>query len=161
MAVYIHAFGHTQLLSNSSPATVFIQHGMPYQRSEHGDSFCSPIYQDDIVEQVQGLLQHAAVPAPTVNLGGDEIVSMEEMLAYIESLTGLEARVTTGEEAVEAVIEAVRGDKSALTNEAADVLFHLLVMLQSRGVALSDVMSELASRQGTSGLAEKAARKKD
>ncbi|WP_299848385.1 phosphoribosyl-ATP diphosphatase [uncultured Roseovarius sp.] len=65
-----------------------------------------------------------------------------------------------GEEAVEAVIEAVRGDREALTNEAADVLFHLLVMLQSRDVALSDVMRELARRQGTSGLVEKAARKK-
>ncbi|MFD1156855.1 phosphoribosyl-ATP diphosphatase [Roseovarius aestuarii] len=65
-----------------------------------------------------------------------------------------------GEEAVEAVIEAVRGDKAALTNEAADVLFHLLVMLKSRDVALDDVMAELARRQGTSGLAEKAARKK-
>ncbi len=64
-----------------------------------------------------------------------------------------------GEEAVEAIIEAVKGDQAALTSEAADVLFHLLVMLQSRGVALSDVMAELARRQGTSGLAEKAARK--
>jgi phosphoribosyl-ATP pyrophosphohydrolase len=64
-----------------------------------------------------------------------------------------------GEEAVEAIIEAVRGDSKALTSEAADVLFHLLVMLQSRGVPLSDVMAELARRQGTSGLAEKAARK--
>jgi phosphoribosyl-ATP pyrophosphohydrolase len=64
-----------------------------------------------------------------------------------------------GEEAVEAIIEAVKGDKPALTSEAADVLFHLLVMLQSRGVALSDVMAELARRQGTSGIAEKAARK--
>jgi phosphoribosyl-ATP pyrophosphohydrolase len=64
-----------------------------------------------------------------------------------------------GEEAVEAIIEAVKGDQAALTSEAADVLFHLLVMLQSRGVALADVMAELARRQGTSGLAEKAARK--
>jgi len=64
-----------------------------------------------------------------------------------------------GEEAIEAIIEAVKGDKTALTSEAADVLFHLLVMLQSRGVALSDVMAELARRQGTSGIAEKAARK--
>ncbi len=64
-----------------------------------------------------------------------------------------------GEEAVEAIIEAVKGDTEALTSEAADVLFHLLVLLQSRGVALSDVMAELARRQGTSGLAEKAARK--
>ncbi len=66
-----------------------------------------------------------------------------------------------GEEAVEAVIEAVRGDTDALTAEAADVLFHLLVMLQSRGVPFSAVMEELGRRQGTSGLAEKAARQKD
>ncbi len=66
-----------------------------------------------------------------------------------------------GEEAVEAIIEAVKGDRAALTGEAADVLFHLLVMLQSRGVTLSDVMAELARRQGQSGLAEKAARSKD
>jgi phosphoribosyl-ATP pyrophosphohydrolase len=63
-----------------------------------------------------------------------------------------------GEEAVEAIIEAVKGDRAALTREAADVLFHLLVMLQSRGVALADVMAELERRQGRSGLAEKAAR---
>ena len=66
-----------------------------------------------------------------------------------------------GEEAIEAVIEAVRGDRAALTAEAADVLYHLLVMLQSRGVTLDDVTAELAQRQGTSGLAEKAARQKD
>ena len=65
-----------------------------------------------------------------------------------------------GEEAVEAIIEAVKGDKAGLTSEAADVLFHLLVMLQSRDVALADVMAELARRQGTSGLAEKASRPK-
>lgn len=64
-----------------------------------------------------------------------------------------------GEEAVEAIIEAVKGDRAGLTSEAADVLFHLLVMLQSRDVALADVMAELARRQGTSGIAEKAARK--
>lgn len=63
-----------------------------------------------------------------------------------------------GEEAIEAVIEAVRGDRGALTAEAADVLFHLLVMLRSRDVALSDVMAELDSRQARSGLAEKASR---
>lgn len=64
-----------------------------------------------------------------------------------------------GEEAIEAIIEAIKGDKARLTSEAADVLFHLLVMLQSRDVPLSDVMNELARRQGTSGIAEKAARK--
>lgn len=63
-----------------------------------------------------------------------------------------------GEEAVEAIIEAVKGDKAALTGEAADVLYHLLVMLAARDVALSDVMDELARREGTSGIAEKAAR---
>ncbi|GAA6200568.1 phosphoribosyl-ATP diphosphatase [Aquicoccus sp. SU-CL01552] len=64
-----------------------------------------------------------------------------------------------GEEAVEAIIEAVKGDRARLTSEAADVLYHLLVMLQSRQVPLSDVLGELARRQGTSGIAEKAARK--
>ncbi|MEM6480664.1 MAG: phosphoribosyl-ATP diphosphatase [Pseudomonadota bacterium] len=64
-----------------------------------------------------------------------------------------------GEEAVEAIVEAVRGDRSGLTSEAADVLFHLLVMLRSRDVALADVMAELAVRTGQSGLSEKAARK--
>jgi phosphoribosyl-ATP pyrophosphohydrolase len=66
-----------------------------------------------------------------------------------------------GEEAVEAIIEAVKGDRARLTSEAADVLFHLLVMLQSRDVALDDVMAELSRRQGTSGLSEKASRSKD
>ena len=63
-----------------------------------------------------------------------------------------------GEEAVEAIIEAVKDDKTKLASEAADVLFHLLVMLKSRDVALSDVMAELARRQGQSGIDEKASR---
>ncbi|MEL7255391.1 MAG: phosphoribosyl-ATP diphosphatase [Pseudomonadota bacterium] len=63
-----------------------------------------------------------------------------------------------GEEAVECLIEAVRGDTARLTSEAADVLFHLLVMLHARGVSIRDVMDELATRQSQSGLAEKAAR---
>ena len=64
-----------------------------------------------------------------------------------------------GEEAIEAIIEAVRGDRAALTREAADVLYHLLVMLAARDVTLAEVLAELARRQGTSGIAEKAARK--
>jgi phosphoribosyl-ATP pyrophosphohydrolase len=63
-----------------------------------------------------------------------------------------------GEEAVEAIIEAVRNDPKALTAEAADVLYHLLVMLAARDVPLSDVLAELERRQGQSGLAEKAQR---
>jgi phosphoribosyl-ATP pyrophosphohydrolase len=65
-----------------------------------------------------------------------------------------------GEEAIEAVIEAVKGDAQGLTSEAADVLFHLLVMLHSRGVSLDDVLDELACRQSQSGLQEKASRPK-
>jgi phosphoribosyl-ATP pyrophosphohydrolase len=63
-----------------------------------------------------------------------------------------------GEEAVEAIIEAVKGDRDRLTSEAADVLFHLLVMLAARDVTLADVLAELDRREGMSGIAEKASR---
>lgn len=63
-----------------------------------------------------------------------------------------------GEEAVEAIIEAVKNDKAKLISEAADVLFHLLVMLRSRGIAFEDVLKELDRREGTSGIEEKASR---
>jgi phosphoribosyl-ATP pyrophosphohydrolase len=63
-----------------------------------------------------------------------------------------------GEEAVEAIIEAVRGDRDRLTSEAADVLYHFLVMLAARDVTLAEVLAELDRRHGVSGLAEKAMR---
>ncbi len=63
-----------------------------------------------------------------------------------------------GEEAVEAIIEAVKGDRARLTSEAADVLYHLLVMLTARDVTLAEVLAELDRREGTSGIAEKAGR---
>lgn len=63
-----------------------------------------------------------------------------------------------GEEAVEAIIEAVKGDRARLTSEAADVLYHLLVMLTARDVTLDEVLAELDRREGTSGIAEKAGR---
>ena len=63
-----------------------------------------------------------------------------------------------GEEAVEAALAAVGEDDAALTAEAADVLYHLLVVLEARGIALDAVMAELGSRTARSGLAEKAAR---
>lgn len=63
-----------------------------------------------------------------------------------------------GEEAVEAIIEAVKDDRGALIGEAADVIYHLMVMLAARDVAWTDVVSELARRQGQSGIAEKASR---
>ncbi|MEC8796687.1 MAG: phosphoribosyl-ATP diphosphatase, partial [Pseudomonadota bacterium] len=65
-----------------------------------------------------------------------------------------------GEEAIEAIIAAAKNDRENLTYEAADVLYHMLVMLAARDVALDDVLGELARRQGLSGIAEKAARPK-
>jgi len=63
-----------------------------------------------------------------------------------------------GEEAVEAIIEAVRGDRVRLTAEAADAIYHLLVMCAARGVTLAEIEAELARREAQSGLAEKAGR---
>ena len=63
-----------------------------------------------------------------------------------------------GEEAVEAALAAVAGSDAALTAEAADVLYHLLVMLEARGVKLAAVMGELERRTAQTGLVEKAAR---
>ena len=65
-----------------------------------------------------------------------------------------------GEEAVETVIAAVEGDRAALVAESADLIYHLLVLLKSRGVTLAEVEAALAQRTGTSGLEEKAARKR-
>ncbi|UWQ61515.1 phosphoribosyl-ATP diphosphatase [Leisingera caerulea] len=65
-----------------------------------------------------------------------------------------------GEEAIEAIIEAVKNDKAKLASEGADVLYHFLVMLAARDVALDDVLQVLAERQGLSGIAEKAGRPK-
>lgn len=65
-----------------------------------------------------------------------------------------------GEEAVEAIIEAVKDNKDGLTSEAADVLYHLLVMLTASDVKLDAVLAELTRRQGMSGIAEKASRPK-
>jgi len=66
-----------------------------------------------------------------------------------------------GEEAVEAVIAGVGSDRDHLIAESADLLFHLLVLLKSRGVRLEEVEATLAQRTSMSGLAEKAARKRD
>lgn len=63
-----------------------------------------------------------------------------------------------GEEAVEAAIAAAVGDRTGLVTEAADVLYHLLVMLRAAGIPVADVMAELERRTAQSGLAEKAAR---
>jgi phosphoribosyl-ATP pyrophosphohydrolase len=102
--------------------------------------------------------------------------ALEKLAAAIEVRTGADpaasytAKLLTegpeacarkfGEEAQEAVIEAVKGDAARLRAEAADVLYHLLVMCRARGVTLADIEAELARREGRSGIAEKAARKR-
>jgi phosphoribosyl-ATP pyrophosphohydrolase len=63
-----------------------------------------------------------------------------------------------GEEATETVIAAIQDDRAELTKEAADLVFHLLVLLADAGLSLDDVRAELARREGVSGLDEKAAR---
>ena len=63
-----------------------------------------------------------------------------------------------GEEAVEAALAAATGDTQELKKEAADLLFHLMILLQSQGLSLTDVMAVLAEREGLSGLEEKANR---
>jgi nucleoside-diphosphate-sugar epimerase len=78
---------------------VMMKHGAGYTRAEAGESFCSPIHEDDIVEQVQNLVQKAAIPARIVNLGGDEAVSVEQMIAHVEDLTGLSMKIETGPDA--------------------------------------------------------------
>lgn len=63
-----------------------------------------------------------------------------------------------GEEATEAVIAAVTGDRAELVKESADLLYHLLVVLRAADIPLSEIMAELDARTAQSGLAEKAAR---
>jgi phosphoribosyl-ATP pyrophosphohydrolase len=64
-----------------------------------------------------------------------------------------------GEEAIETALAAVSEDRERLIAESADLIYHLLVVLQARGIALADVEAELFNRTGRSGLDEKAARK--
>lgn len=64
-----------------------------------------------------------------------------------------------GEEAIEVVIAAVHQDDKALASEAADLLYHLLVLLEARGMSLADALAVLDARSGTSGIDEKASRK--
>ena len=66
-----------------------------------------------------------------------------------------------GEEAVETVIEAARANKEGVISESADLLYHLLALWAASGVAPEEIWGALESRKGTSGIAEKAARKQD
>lgn len=81
--------------------------------------------------------------------------------SYVARLTAAgRARIAQkiGEEATEAVIAAISDDRPGLTGEAADLIFHLMILLADAGIALDDVLAELDRRDGLSGLAEKASR---
>jgi phosphoribosyl-ATP pyrophosphohydrolase len=94
----------------------------------------------------------------------DDRLSNGDETSYTRKLAAKgmpKAAQKVGEEAVEAVIAAVSGDREGLAKETADLLYHLLVVLRLSGVPLRDVMAELASRTGRSGLDEKASRPKD
>ena len=102
---------------------------------------------------------------------------IDRLFKVIESRKGGDARVShtarlfergtdkiaqkLGEEAVETVIEGVRGKRKAVIAESADLLYHLLVLWAERGVKPDEVWSELARRADFSGIEEKASRKKD
>ncbi len=84
--------------------------------------------------------------------------------SYIAKLTAKgRAKIAQklGEEAVEAAIAAVQDDRAGLTGEAADLIFHLLVLLADTGLSLDHVRAELARREGISGIDEKASRHAD
>jgi phosphoribosyl-ATP pyrophosphohydrolase len=82
----------------------------------------------------------------------------ESYVAKLNSRGLPEIARKVGEEAVETVIAAISYEKDELIGEAADLLFHLLILLDARGVELADVLAELERREGVSGLDEKAAR---
>ncbi len=87
--------------------------------------------------------------------------SLDPAVSYVAKLSAAgRAKIAqkVGEEAVETVIAAMTGKAADVTSEAADLIFHLMVLLADTGVALDDVLAELARREGVSGIAEKAAR---
>ena len=91
----------------------------------------------------------------------DERANADAGASYTKSLleAGIERSTKKfGEEAVEFVIAAISGDRVAIRAEAADVLYHLLVVLKASGVTIADVLEELGRRSGQSGLEEKASR---
>lgn len=102
----------------------------------------------------------------------DTLARLEQVIAerrtaspdssYVAKLNakGIEAVAQkVGEEAVETIIAALSESREEVIGESADLIFHLLVLLQSRRIKLSEVMEELDRREGTSGLEEKASRK--
>jgi len=109
-------------------------------------------------------------------MSGIDATILDRLFAVIESRKGADPEASwtarllaggpeaaarkLGEESVETIVAALARDQAALTAESADLLYHLLVLWAARGVAPEDVWRVLEARQGTSGIAEKAARKK-
>lgn len=92
----------------------------------------------------------------------DRLAGGEAEASYVASLAAKgrgKIAQKLGEEATETIIAALTEDRSALVGEAADLLFHLFVLLGAKDVPLADVLAELDRREGTSGIAEKASRK--
>ena len=89
--------------------------------------------------------------------GGDPTASYTAKLLADPAL----AAKKLGEEAVEAVIAAIQGDREALAAESADLIYHWLVLLTATGVSLDEVAAKLEAREGRSGIAEKASRPKE
>jgi phosphoribosyl-ATP pyrophosphohydrolase len=98
----------------------------------------------------------AAIIAERARAGGDQSYTRKLLDEGIEKCAK-----KLGEEATETVVAALSSDNKAVIGESADLLYHLLVVLQARGVKLDEVYAELERRTGQSGLEEKAARWKD
>ncbi len=88
-------------------------------------------------------------------IGGDP---GESYVAKLHARGTAKIAQKVGEEAVECVIAAMANDRAGLIGEAADLMFHLTLLLQTQGIALDDVRAELTRREGRSGIAEKASR---
>ena len=97
----------------------------------------------------------AAIIAARARAGGDQSYTRKLLDEGIEKCAK-----KLGEEATETVVAALSGDNKAVIGESADLLYHLLVVLEARGVKLDEVYAELERRTGQSGLEEKAARRK-
>ncbi len=100
------------------------------------------------------LRELAATIAERARAGGDKSYTRKLLDEGIEKCAK-----KLGEEATETVVAALSGDKAAVIAESADLLYHLLVVLEARGVKLDEVYAELGRRTSQSGLEEKAARK--
>jgi phosphoribosyl-ATP pyrophosphohydrolase len=101
------------------------------------------------------LEQLAGVIAERARAGGDKSYTRQLLDAGVEKCAK-----KLGEEAVETSLAALSGKREALVAESADLLYHLLVLLEARGVKLAEVLTELERRTARSGLEEKAARGK-